>query len=133
MPSDISGHECVDGAETGERRFEFQSAPFRQSHSVDEVNRAAPKTQSGVLEAMQERNVTIGSRAYAVAAAVLRHCDRESIEMTGTYPLPEAQLDRFLFKLKVEFPSATKPDRDPDPHHHDVGTDSPSTLPMAKR
>jgi MoxR-like ATPase len=73
---------------------------------VDEINRAAPKTQSALLEAMQERNVTVGTRAYALPRPFFVIATQNPIEMTGTYPLPEAQLDRFLFKLKVEFPSA---------------------------
>jgi MoxR-like ATPase len=108
MPSDILGTNVLMAAETGERRFEFQSGPvFANLILVDEVNRAAPKTQSALLEAMQERNVTIGSRAYPLPLPFFVIATQNPIEMTGTYPLPEAQLDRFLFKLKVEFPSAT--------------------------
>jgi len=95
-------------SDSGDRRFEFQSGPvFANLVLVDEVNRAAPKTQSALLEAMQERNVTVGTRAYPLPRPYFRHCDSESDRNDGTYPLPEAQLDRFLFKLKVEFPSAS--------------------------
>jgi MoxR-like ATPase len=108
MPSDILGTNVLMAADGGERRFEFQSGPiFANLILVDEVNRAAPKTQSALLEAMQERNVTIGNRAYPLPRPFFVIATQNPIEMTGTYPLPEAQLDRFLFKLKVEFPSAT--------------------------
>jgi MoxR-like ATPase len=106
MPSDILGTNILLAAETGERRFEFQSGPvFANLVLVDEINRAAPKTQSALLEAMQERNVTVGTRAYTLPRPFFVIATQNPIEMTGTYPLPEAQLDRFLFKLKVEFPS----------------------------
>ncbi len=108
MPSDILGTNILLAADTGERRFEFQSGPvFANLVLVDEINRAAPKTQSALLEAMQERNVTVGTRAYPLPRPFFVIATQNPIEMTGTYPLPEAQLDRFLFKLKVEFPSAS--------------------------
>lgn len=108
MPSDILGTNVLMATETGERRFEFQSGPvFANLILVDEVNRAAPKTQSALLEAMQEHTVTIGTRGYPLPRPFFVIATQNPIEMTGTYPLPEAQLDRFLFKLKVEFPSAT--------------------------
>jgi MoxR-like ATPase len=109
MPSDILGTNVLMASnDTGERRFEFQSGPiFANLILVDEVNRAAPKTQSALLEAMQERTVTVGTRAYPLPRPFFVIATQNPIEMTGTYPLPEAQLDRFLFKLKVEFPSAT--------------------------
>ena len=108
MPSDILGtNVLLASSETGERRFEFQSGPvFANLILVDEVNRAAPKTQSALLEAMQERTVTVGTRGYPLPRPFFVIATQNPIEMTGTYPLPEAQLDRFLFKLKVEFPSA---------------------------
>src|SRR3979409_2306026 len=107
MPSDILGTNVLMAAETGERRFEFQSGPvFANLILVDEVNRAAPKTQSALLEAMRAPAVTIGGRAYPLPRPFFVIATQNPIEMTGTYPLPEAQLDRFLFKLKVEFPSA---------------------------
>jgi MoxR-like ATPase len=107
MPSDILGTNVLMAAESGERRFEFQSGPvFANLILVDEINRAAPKTQSALLEAMQERNVTVGTHAYPLPRPFFVIATQNPIEMTGTYPLPEAQLDRFLFKLKVEFPSA---------------------------
>src|ERR1700730_17082435 len=101
------GTNVLMAADTGERRFEFQPGPvFANLVLVDEVNRAAPKTQSALLEAMQERTVTVGTRAYALPRPFFVIATQNPIEMTGTYPLPEAQLDRFLFKLKIEFPSA---------------------------
>jgi MoxR-like ATPase len=107
MPSDILGTNVLMASETGERRFEFQAGPvFANLVLVDEINRAAPKTQSALLEAMQERTVTVGTRAYTLPRPFFVIATQNPIEMTGTYPLPEAQLDRFLFKLKVEFPSA---------------------------
>ncbi len=107
MPSDILGTNVLMATDTGERRFEFQAGPiFANLVLVDEVNRAAPKTQSALLEAMQEHTVTIGTRAYPLPRPFFVIATQNPIEMTGTYPLPEAQLDRFLFKLKVEFPSA---------------------------
>ena len=107
MPSDILGTNVLLDTDTGERRFEFQPGPvFANLILVDEVNRAAPKTQSALLEAMQERTVTVGTRGYPLPRPFFVIATQNPIEMTGTYPLPEAQLDRFLFKLKVEFPSA---------------------------
>jgi len=107
MPSDMLGTNVLMATDTGERRFEFQSGPiFANLVLVDEVNRAAPKTQSALLEAMQEHTVTIGTKAYPLPRPFFVIATQNPIEMTGTYPLPEAQLDRFLFKLKVEFPSA---------------------------
>jgi MoxR-like ATPase len=108
MPSDILGTNVLLATDAGDRRFEFQAGPiFANLVLVDEVNRAAPKTQSALLEAMQEHTVTIGTRAYPLPQPFFVIATQNPIEMTGTYPLPEAQLDRFLFKLKVEFPSAT--------------------------
>jgi MoxR-like ATPase len=107
MPSDMLGTNVLLATDSGERRFEFQSGPiFANLVLVDEINRAAPKTQSALLEAMQEHTVTIGTRAYTLPRPFFVIATQNPIEMTGTYPLPEAQLDRFLFKLKVEFPSA---------------------------
>src|SRR5690242_7553401 len=108
MPSDILGTNVLLATDSGERRFEFQSGPiFANLVLVDEVNRAAPKTQSALLEAMQERTVTVGTRGYPLPRPFFVIATQNPIEMTGTYPLPEAQLDRFLFKLKVEFPTAS--------------------------
>ncbi|HEY1291569.1 MAG TPA: MoxR family ATPase [Chloroflexota bacterium] len=107
MPSDMLGTNVLLATDSGDRRFEFQAGPiFANLVLVDEVNRAAPKTQSALLEAMQEHTVTIGTRGYPLPTPFFVIATQNPIEMTGTYPLPEAQLDRFLFKLKVEFPAA---------------------------
>ncbi|HEY6102982.1 MAG TPA: AAA family ATPase, partial [bacterium] len=89
------------------RYFEFQRGPvFTQVLLADEINRATPKTQSALLEAMQEHAVTAAGTSYRLEEPFFVLATQNPIEMEGTYPLPEAQLDRFLFKLKVEFPSA---------------------------
>ena len=106
MPADIVGTNIV--VETpGGRHFGFQRGPlFGQIVLADEVNRATPKTQSALLEAMQELSVTVGGTHHSLERPFLVLATQNPIEMEGTYPLPEAQLDRFLLKLKVEYPSA---------------------------
>jgi len=106
MPADIVGTNIV--VETpGGRHFGFQRGPlFGQIVLADEVNRATPKTQSALLEAMQELAVTVGGMHHALERPFFVLATQNPIEMEGTYPLPEAQLDRFLLKLKVEYPSA---------------------------
>ncbi len=105
MPADIIGTNVVMQDATGRRYFEFQRGPvFTQVLLADEVNRATPKTQSALLEAMQEHTVTAAGVAYPLEEPFFVLATQNPIEMEGTYPLPEAQLDRFLFKLKVEFP-----------------------------
>ncbi len=107
MPADIIGTNVVMQDATGRRYFEFQRGPvFSQILLADEVNRATPKTQSALLEAMQEHAVTAAGVAYPLEEPFFVLATQNPIEMEGTYPLPEAQLDRFLFKLKVEFPNA---------------------------
>jgi len=105
MPADVVGTNMI--VETGgERRFEFQRGPvFAHLVLADEINRATPKTQSALLEAMQEQSVTVGKQTYLLAPPFFVLATQNPIEMEGTYPLPEAQLDRFLFKLRVELPS----------------------------
>src|SRR5713226_7700378 len=106
MPADILGTNVVMQDPTGRRYFEFQRGPvFTQLLLADEVNRATPKTQSALLEAMQEHAVTAAGTSYTLEEPFFVLATQNPIEMEGTYPLPEAQLDRFLFKLKVEFPS----------------------------
>jgi MoxR-like ATPase len=107
MPADIIGtNVLVESADTGHRRFVFQQGPvFGNVILADEINRASPKTQSALLEAMQEHSVTVGAVAYPLPLPFFVLATQNPIEMAGTYPLPEAQLDRFLFKLKVDFPS----------------------------
>ena len=106
MPADIVGTNIV--VETpGGRHFGFQRGPlFGQIVLADEVNRATPKTQSALLEAMQELSVTVGGTHHSLERPFFVLATQNPIEMEGTYPLPEAQLDRFLLKLKVEYPSA---------------------------
>jgi MoxR-like ATPase len=107
MPADVSGTNIVTEDEGGRRRFEFQPGPlFTNLLLADEINRATPKTQSALLEAMQERQVTVGDRTRALPRPFFVLATQNPIELEGTYPLPEAQLDRFFFKLLVPFPDA---------------------------
>ncbi len=105
MPADIIGTNVVMQDATGQRYFEFQRGPvFTQVLLADEINRATPKTQSALLEAMQEHAVTAAGVTYTLEEPFFVLATQNPIEMEGTYPLPEAQLDRFLFKLRVQFP-----------------------------
>ncbi len=107
MPSDILGTDVLEVSDAGERRFRFHQGPvFTNLLLADEINRATPKTQSALLEAMQERQVSIGGRTYPLPPPFLVLATQNPIELEGTYPLPEAQLDRFLFKVNVDYPSA---------------------------
>src|SRR5438309_1838218 len=109
MPADVTGTNIVSEDEHGRRRFEFQPGPlFTNLLLADEINRATPKTQSALLEAMQERQVTVGDRTRPLPAPFFVLATQNPIELEGTYPLPEAQLDRFLFKLIVPFPAASE-------------------------
>ncbi|MCK6476914.1 MAG: AAA family ATPase [Phycisphaerales bacterium] len=110
MPADVTGTTVVVESEGSdgrrERRFQFQPGPvFAQILLADEINRATPKTQSALLEAMQERAVTVGGRTHPLPAPFLVMATQNPVEQEGTYPLPEAQLDRFLFKLLVLSPA----------------------------
>ncbi|MFN2322269.1 MAG: AAA family ATPase [Trueperaceae bacterium] len=106
MPADVTG-STVFVEEARERRFEFQPGPiFHNVLLADEINRATPKTQSALLEAMQERAVTVGGVRHELPEPFVVLATQNPIEMEGTYPLPEAQLDRFLFKLDVPRPDA---------------------------
>ena len=105
MPADVVGTMMIVQTEDGGKHFQFQKGPiFANIVLADEVNRATPKTQSAMLEAMQERSVTVGKTTHVLARPFFVLATQNPLEMEGTYPLPEAQLDRFLFKLKVEFP-----------------------------
>jgi len=105
MPADILGTNLIVQDDTGRRRFEFQAGPlFAQVVLADEINRATPKTQSALLEAMQEHAVSIAGVSRRLEEPFFVLATQNPIEMEGTYPLPEAQLDRFLFKLRVVFP-----------------------------
>ena len=106
MPSDITGTNIIVEDAAGGRRFEFQVGPiFANVVLADEINRATPKTQSALLEAMQERSVTVGRKTHQLNAPFFVLATQNPVELEGTYPLPEAQLDRFLFKLRVGSPS----------------------------
>ena len=105
MPADIIGTNIIEQKEDGRKAFEFQFGPlFANLVLADEINRATPKTQSALLEAMQEQRVTVGKTTYRLRAPFMVMATQNPIEMEGTYPLPEAQVDRFLFKLNVSFP-----------------------------
>ena len=105
MPADILGTNIiVEDPESGRRRFEFQKGPlFTQLCLADEINRATPKTQSALLEAMQEKTVTAGGQRFELESPFFVMATQNPIEQEGTYPLPEAQLDRFFFKLVVSY------------------------------
>ncbi len=106
MPADIVGTDILEENDTGKRVFRFQAGPvFANLILADEINRATPKTQSALLEAMQERTVTVLGRTYRVEAPFFVLATQNPIELEGTYPLPEAQVDRFFFKLNVGFPN----------------------------
>ena len=107
MPSDIVGTNLISEDEHGRKSFRFQPGPvFANILLADEINRATPKTQSALLEAMQEHHVTVGGARHSIIEPFLVLATQNPLEMEGTYPLPEAQLDRFFFKLKVRYPSA---------------------------
>jgi MoxR-like ATPase len=107
MPADITGTEIMEESQEGHRAFRFQRGPvFANLVLADEINRATPKTQSAMLEAMQEKTVTVANQTYTLPAPFFVLATQNPLEMEGTYPLPEAQLDRFLFKVNVYFPSA---------------------------
>jgi len=109
MPADIIGTTVVEETSSGGQRFEFKKGPvFAPLVLADEINRATPKTQSALLEAMQEHHVTVGGVTYDLGQPYFVLATQNPLEMEGTYPLPEAQLDRFFFKLKVPFPSAAE-------------------------
>jgi len=106
MPADITGTEILEDTQHGGRQFRFQSGPiFANLILADEINRATPKTQSALLEAMQEKTVTSGNHTYVLPTPFFVMATQNPIEQEGTYPLPEAQLDRFIFKVNVPFPS----------------------------
>ena len=106
MPSDITGTEIIEEAPEGKREFRFVPGPiFANLLLADEINRTPPKTQAALLEAMQERHVTVAGRTYALPSPFFVLATQNPIEQEGTYPLPEAQLDRFMFNLRVDYPS----------------------------
>ncbi len=106
MPADIVGSMIVESDDRGGKQMRFQHGPiFAHLVLADEINRATPKTQSALLEAMQERTVTSGTTTHELDSPFLVMATQNPIEMEGTYPLPEAQLDRFLMKILVQYPT----------------------------
>jgi MoxR-like ATPase len=106
MPADITGTNMLTDDPSGRKVFEFQRGPvFAHIVLADEINRATPKTQSALLEAMQEQSVTVGGKIHRLENPFMVLATQNPIEMEGTYPLPEAQVDRFFFKLVLQFPS----------------------------
>ena len=113
MPSDIVGSEVLEETPNGSRSFRFIKGPvFTQLLMADEINRASPKTQSALLQAMQEHHVTVAGHRYDVPSPFHVLATQNPLEQEGTYPLPEAQLDRFLLQIDVSYPDAKR--RTPD-------------------
>ncbi|MBO6561472.1 MAG: MoxR family ATPase [Nisaea sp.] len=105
MPADIIGAEILEESDDGRRHFRFVKGPvFAQILMADEINRASPRTQSALLQAMQERTVSVGGHTYELPAPFLVLATQNPLEQEGTYPLPEAQLDRFLLQIDVGYP-----------------------------
>lgn len=112
MPSDITGTNVLDEDESGRRQFRFVEGPiFTSILLADEINRTPPKTQASLLQAMQEREVTVGRTTYPLPDPFFVIATQNPIEQEGTYPLPEAQLDRFMFNIKVGYPTAEEEER----------------------
>ena len=112
MPSDITGTTVLDEDENGRREFRFVEGPiFSNILLADEINRTPPKTQAALLQAMQERQVTVGRTTYDLPEPFFTIATQNPIEQEGTYPLPEAQLDRFMFNIKVGYPTADEEER----------------------
>ena len=112
MPSDITGTNVLEEDEHGRRYFRFVEGPiFTNILLADEINRTPPKTQAALLQAMQEREVTVGQQTYPLPEPFFTIATQNPIEQEGTYPLPEAQLDRFMFNIKVDYPSAEEEER----------------------
>jgi MoxR-like ATPase len=106
MPADITGTNVLTDDPSGRKIFEFQRGPvFAHIFLADEINRATPKTQSALLEAMQEQSVTVSGKVHRLENPFMVLATQNPIEMEGTYPLPEAQVDRFFFKLLLQYPS----------------------------
>ncbi len=106
MPSDITGTNILEEDDSGKRQFRFVEGPiFTNILLADEINRTPPKTQAALLQAMQEREVTVGQTTYTLPDPFFTIATQNPIEQEGTYPLPEAQLDRFMFNIKVDYPT----------------------------
>ncbi|MBF0196066.1 MAG: AAA family ATPase [Planctomycetes bacterium] len=126
MPADILGAEFLEEDKvTGNRHLRFEKGPvFAQMLLADEINRTPPKTQAALLQAMQERSVTIGGTNYDLPFPFMVFATQNPIENEGTYPLPEAQLDRFMFKIRIDYPELTD--------ERAIAVMSPRTLPELK-
>ena len=112
MPSDITGTNVLEEDDQGRRQFRFVEGPiFSNILLADEINRTPPKTQAALLQAMQERQVTVGRMTYDLPEPFFTIATQNPIEQEGTYPLPEAQLDRFMFNIKVGYPTAEEEER----------------------
>ncbi|MCX7425235.1 MAG: MoxR family ATPase [Planctomycetia bacterium] len=112
MPSDITGTNVLEEEDSGRRNFRFVEGPvFTNILLADEINRTPPKTQAALLQAMQEREVTVGQETYPLPEPFFTIATQNPIEQEGTYPLPEAQLDRFMFDIKVDYPTADEEER----------------------
>src|SRR5271154_7272166 len=106
MPSDVTGTEILEEAGDGKRAFRFVPGPvFANLLLADEINRTPPKTQAALLEGMQERRVTVAGTTYTLPSPFFVLATQNPIEQEGTYPLPEAQMDRFMFNLRVDYPT----------------------------
>ncbi len=112
MPSDITGTNVLDENDTGRREFRFVEGPvFTNILLADEINRTPPKTQAALLQSMQEHEVTVGQTTYKLPEPFFVIATQNPIEQEGTYPLPEAQLDRFMFNVKVDYPNLAEEER----------------------
>jgi MoxR-like ATPase len=131
MPADILGTTVIDEGAGGQRSFSFRKGPiFANIVLADEINRATPKTQSALLEAMQEHRVTIAKQSYTLEEPFFVLATQNPLESEGTYPLPEAQLDRFFFKLHVPFPGRDELHSILD---RTTGMDAPEARPVVNR
>ena len=112
MPSDITGTQVLEEDEAGRRSFRFVEGPiFTNILLADEINRTPPKTQAALLEAMQERQVTVGRDSMPLPDPFFTIATQNPVEQEGTYPLPEAQLDRFMFNIKIDYPTAEEEEK----------------------
>ncbi|MCC6555410.1 MAG: MoxR family ATPase [Polyangiaceae bacterium] len=131
MPADIIGTTVIDESAGGQRSFSFRKGPiFANIVLADEINRATPKTQSALLEAMQEHRVTVSRQSYTLEEPFFVLATQNPLESEGTYPLPEAQLDRFFFKLHVAFPGRDELNAILE---RTTGTDAPAARPVLNR
>ena len=126
MPADITGSEVMEESISGERAFRFIRGPvFTQLLMADEINRASPRTQSALLQAMQEKHVTVAGARHDLPRLFHVLATQNPLEQEGTYPLPEAQLDRFLLQIDVGYPGLGGRARHAAGHHHGRGKTAP--------